>query len=62
MTLDEVISAGTKISGTKHPSILSVTPGSGKTGFTQEGKQDWTLNTKVGDLPIAIILIGKADG
>ncbi len=61
MSLEEIIAASTRISGTKHPAVLSVSPGSGKTAFTQEGKQDWVLNTKVGDLPIAITLLGKAE-
>lgn len=62
MSLDEVVAASTKISGTAHPAVLSIAPGSGKAGFTKEGDHDWTLNTKVGDLPVAIILVGKAEG
>ena len=61
MTLDEVVAASTKVSGTSHPAVLSIAPGSGKTGFTKEGDHDWTLNTKAGDLPVAIILVGKAE-
>ncbi len=61
MTLEEVIAASTKVSGTSHPAILSIAPGSGKAGFAKEGEHDWTLNTKVGDLPVAIILVGKAE-
>lgn len=61
MTPDEVVAASTKVSGTAHPAVLSIAPGSGKSGFEKEGDHDWTLNTKVGDLPIAIILVGKAE-
>ena len=61
MSLEDVVAASTKVSGTSHPAVLSIAPGSGKTGFTKEGEHDWTLNTKVGDLPIAIILVGKAE-
>ena len=61
MSLEDVVAASTKVSGTAHPAVLSIAPGSGKTGFTKEGEHDWTLNTKVGDLPIAIILVGKAE-
>jgi len=61
MTLEEVVAASTKVSGTSHPAILSIAPGSGKSGFAKEGEHDWTLNTKVGDLPVAIILVGKAE-
>jgi hypothetical protein len=62
MSLDDVVAASTKVSGTAHPGVLSIAPGSGKSGFAKEGDHDWTLNTKVGDLPIAIILVGKAEG
>jgi len=62
MSLDEVVAASTKVSGTAHPAVLSIAPGSGKSGFAKEGNHDWTLNTKVGDLPIAIILVGQAEG
>jgi len=61
-TVDEVVAMSVKVSGTSHPAVLSLAPGSGKTGFTKEGDHDWTLNTKVGDLPLAIILVGKAEG
>ena len=62
MSLDDVVAASTKVSGTSHPAVLSIAPGSGKSGFAKEGDHDWTLNTKVGDLPVAIILVGKAEG
>jgi hypothetical protein len=29
---------------------------------TKEGENDWVLSVKVGNLPIAIILVGKAEG
>jgi len=61
MTIDDVVAASIKVSGTAHPSVLSIAPGSGKTGFTKEGDHDWTLNTKIGDLPVALILVGKAE-
>jgi hypothetical protein len=30
--------------------------------LTQEGDHDTVLNVKVGDLPIAVIVVGKAEG
>jgi hypothetical protein len=60
-TLDEAIAMSTKATGTAHPGVLSLAPGSGQVTFTREGDHDWTLNTKIGDLPIAIILVGKAE-
>ncbi|MDQ6676627.1 MAG: hypothetical protein M3Z09_04955 [Acidobacteriota bacterium] len=62
VTVDQVVAMSIKVSGTSHPAVLSLAPGSGKTGFTKEGDHDWTLNTKIGDLPVAIILVGKAEG
>jgi hypothetical protein len=60
-SLEEVIAMSTKVSQTTHPAILSLAPGSGKVAFTKEGDHDWTLNTKIGDTPIAIIVAGKAE-
>jgi hypothetical protein len=62
LSLEDVVTLSTKVSGTSHPAVLSLTPGTGKVAFTKEGDHDWTLNTKVGDLPIAIILVGKTEG
>jgi hypothetical protein len=61
-TLEETIAMSTKATGTAHPGVLSLTTGSGKVTFTLEGDHDWTLNTKIGNLPVAIILVGKAEG
>jgi hypothetical protein len=60
--LDATIAMSTKASGTAHPAVLSLAPGSGQVTFTKEGDHDWTLNTKIGDLPVALILVGKAEG
>jgi hypothetical protein len=61
-TLEQVIAMSTKVSGTSHPAVFSLAPGTGKVDFTKEGDHDWTLNTKLGELPVAIILVGKAEG
>ena len=60
-TLQQVIEMSTKASGTPHPAVLSLSSGTGTEGFTKEGERDWTWNTKLGDLPVAIILAGKAE-
>ncbi len=60
-SLEEVIAMSTKVSQTSHPAVLSLAPGSGKVAFAKEAEHDWTLNTKMGDVPIAIILAGKAE-
>ena len=59
--LDTVVKMSTKASGTAHPAVLGMSNGSGSTTFTKEGDHDWTLNTKIGDLPIAIILLGRVE-
>jgi hypothetical protein len=59
--LDATVKMSTKASGTAHPAVLSLSSGSGSTSFTKEGDHDWTLNTKIGDLPISIILLGRVE-
>jgi hypothetical protein len=53
-----------KASGTPHPAVLSIWS-SAADKFPNFGKQadhDWVLDVKVGDLPISILLAGKAEG
>ena len=59
--LDAVVKMSTKASGTAHPAVLGLSSGSGNVSFTKEGDHDWTLNTKMGDLPVAIILLGRVE-
>lgn len=59
--LDTTVKMSTKASGTAHPAVLSMSNGSGSTSFTKEADHDWTLNTKIGDLPISIILLGRVE-
>jgi hypothetical protein len=53
-----------KTSGTPHPAVLSLEPPSGSTfpALTKEGDHDVVLNVKVGDLPLAVIVVGRAEG
>jgi len=55
--------AQSKTSGTAHAAVFSLEPPSGTTfpAVTKEGEHDVVLNAKVGDLPIAIIVSGKAE-
>ena len=59
--LEATIKMSTKASGTAHPAVLSMNSGSGSASFTKEGEHDWTLNGKIGDVPVAIILLGRAE-
>ena len=50
-----------KASGTPHPAVLSFWKAdSDAPGFSKQGESDWVLQAKIGDTPIAIILIGLA--
>jgi hypothetical protein len=53
-----------KASGTPHPAVLSLSTATSDKlpAFTKEGEHDWTLDTKLGNLAISIILVGKFEG
>jgi hypothetical protein len=55
--------ASMKASGTPHPLVFSVwkVDSNFKPGIAQEGETDWVLQTKVGDVPMAIIVEGKVE-
>jgi hypothetical protein len=62
-TFDQLVEMSRKASGTPHPAVLSCWKADPlKPGFAPEGEHDWVLQGTVGDLPVAIILIGKAEG
>ncbi len=61
---DPLMELSRKASGTPHPLCLSMwkvdsdfTP-----GFAKMGEQDWVLQAKIGDTPVAVILIGTYVG
>lgn len=57
---DTLVKMSIKASGTPHPAVISLWKADEpKPGFTQEGS-DWVLQTKIGDTPVAVILIGTA--
>ena len=53
-----------KVSGTNHPASLSVwrADAGQAAGFVKDGEGDWVLYTKIGDIPIGVILIGTHHG
>ena len=59
---DALVQMSNKASGTPHPAVLSLESPSGTTfpAVTLEGDSDQVLSVKVGDLPISIIVVGKA--
>lgn len=61
---DPLMKLSRKASGTPHPAVFSFWKGEGdgKAGFHKEGESDWVLKSKIGEVPVAIILVGKAEG
>ncbi len=56
--------AQSKTTGTAHAAVFSLESPSGSTfpALTKEGENDWALAVKVGDTPVAIIVVGKVEG
>ena len=61
--LDPLMVMSRKASGTPHPAVLSVWKGEAgaKPGISQMGEHDWVVQTKIGDTPVAMIVVGKAE-
>lgn len=58
---DALVAMSRKASGTPHPAVLSFWKADNATpGFSKQGDSDWVLQTKLGDTPIDVILIGFA--
>ena len=58
-----LVKMSTKASNSPHPAVLSMEqPQSGATfpAVAKEGDSDWVLNVKVGNLPIGLIVVGRA--
>ncbi len=60
----QLVEMSEKATGAPHPGVFSFwKQDTGfKPGFAKEGENDWILQTKLGDIPIAVILIGKVQG
>lgn len=58
---DPLMDMSRKASGTPHPACLSFwkAESDSKPGFEKEGEGDWVLHTRIGDTPVAVILIGQ---
>lgn len=58
---DPLVAMSKKASGTGHPAVLSIWKADTdfKAGFDKEG-DDWVLQAKMGDTPLAIIVVGVA--
>ena len=57
---EDLVAMSKKASGTPHPAVLSFWKADGSgSGIAQQG-DDWVLQAKLGDTPIAVIVIGTA--
>ena len=61
---DALMTMSRKASGTPHPLVFSMwkDEADAKPGFEKQGENDWVLHVKIGDAPVSIILVGKAEG
>jgi hypothetical protein len=58
---EALVAMSRKASLTPHPAVLSFWKADADTpGLSKQGDSDWVLQTKVGDTPIAVILVGFA--
>jgi len=58
---EALVAMSRKASGTPHPAVLSFWKAdTDAPGFTKQGDTDWVLQAKLGDTPIAVILVGVA--
>ncbi len=59
-----LVGMSTKASNSSHPAVLSMESPQGGSfpAVAQEGDSDWVLNVKIGDTPIGLIVVGKAQG
>jgi hypothetical protein len=60
---DDLMKLSRKASGTPHPAVLSMSASSNAKfpELKKEGENDWALHAKIGDTPIEVILVGKAE-
>jgi hypothetical protein len=60
---DALMNMSRKASGTQHPAVLSIykIDGDFKPGLTQAGEHDWNLHVSVGDVNVAVTIVGKSE-
>ena len=60
---NDLVGMSRKASGTPHPAVLSVGASSSSTfpEVKKEGDSDWVLHAKLGDTPIALIVVGHGE-
>ena len=64
-SFDDLMGMSRKASGTPHPAVLSLSVPSeapAAPGLVKEGDHDWAVHAKIGDLPVSLIVVGRAEG
>ena len=63
LTYEALMALSRETNGTPHPSVLSLAPGGAGAmpSLEKEGEKDWTLHVKIGNLPVALIVVGRAE-
>jgi hypothetical protein len=59
----ELMNMSRKASGTPHPAVLSLSApsqASAAPAIAKEGEHDWVVSSKIGDLALAITVVGQA--
>jgi hypothetical protein len=61
LSFDTLVELSRKASGTPHPAVMSMwrVESDFKPGISQQGESDWVVQTKIGDLPVEVIVAGK---
>lgn len=61
---DEVVAMSNKASGTSHPATLSIwrLEKAEPAGLKREAEGDWVLHATIGDIPVAVIIVGTYSG
>ena len=60
---DQLMDMSRKASGTQHPAVLNTwKPDSADAASLKEEGSDWVLYSKIGDRPIAVIVVGTYQG
>ena len=61
--IEDLMKMSRKASGTPHPAILSMSSSSNSAfpELKKDGESDWALHTKIGDTPVAVIVVGKVE-
>jgi hypothetical protein len=62
---DDLVKASEMASGTPHPAVFSIWKDdqpSSAPSIAKQGDSDWAVHVKVGDLPVAMIVVGAYQG